>query len=129
MSSSEYKVREYCNQNYDIRELYEAVAGRRPGHGKCFCIMHDNVNTPAAKIYDNSMKCFGECNRMFGPYDILKRYFPEELNRVRSTIILPEVKKKHKPVQQMIRRSSLDLSKPIDQVITEILQNNIIETV
>lgn len=124
MNSSEYKVREYCNKNYDIRELYEAVAGRKPGHGKCYCIFHDNHNTPAAKIYDNSLKCFGECNRMFGPYDILRVYFPEELARIRNTIIVPEVVKKRKPIQQMLKRYQLDLTKPIDQIITEVIQFN-----
>ena len=62
---------------------------------------------------------------MFGPYDILKRFFPEELNRVRSTVIIPEVKRIHKPIQQMLKRSSLDLTKPVDQIIMEIIQNNI----
>lgn len=121
-NNSKYKLINYCNENYDIRELYEAVTGRKPPLGKCYCIFHSNHNTPAAKIYQNKLKCFGECNRLFGCYDIIKEFFPQELERIKQNIILPEVKSNRSEKMRVLGRGKLDLTKSIGSIITQILE-------
>lgn len=122
MNKDNYKIINYINENYDIRELYKEVMGRDPGHGKCFCPFHNNRNTPAAKIYDNRLKCFGECNRLFGPYDFLKRFYPDEINKVKTQIILPETKFERIQKERRITRNELDLTLPVSDVIKQILE-------
>lgn len=85
------KLAEYVNEKYQIRDLYLAITGRVPGNGKIFCPVHNNKNTPAAKIYGNALKCFGVCNCLYKPYDLMKIFFPEELVKIKESIVLPEV--------------------------------------
>lgn len=44
--------------------------------GKCFCVFHDNENTPSAKLYHDktgdTLWCFSEQKRYY-PSDVLKR--------------------------------------------------------
>lgn len=121
---SRYRIINYCNDNYDIRELYAAITGHEPGLGKIYCCMHQNSNTPAAKIYGNKLKCFGECNRLFGAYDLLKRYYPEEIEKVKRTLLLPSVQEKRvKKTMRTLSREDLDLSSPIQNIVKQILES------
>nr|DAG99857.1 MAG TPA: hypothetical protein [Herelleviridae sp.] len=123
-NDARYRIINYCNENYNIRELYAAVTGREPGFGKCYCIFHQNTDTPAAKIYGNKLKCFGECNRLFGSYDILKRYFPEEIEKIKQSLRIPDIQEKRvKKTLKTISRQDLDLSSPISDIITKILNS------
>lgn len=123
-TDSRYRIINYCNENYDIKELYSAITGREPGLGKIFCCMHQNNNTPAAKIYGNKLKCFGECNRLFGSYDLLKRYFPEEIEKVKRTLLLPSVQEKRvKKTMKTLSRCDLDLISPIQDIVKQILES------
>lgn len=121
------KLKAYVNAEYDIKELYARVMGRNPGTGKCFCPFHHNTDTPAAKIYDQSLKCFGECNRLFTSFDFLKEFFPDELDSIKRTVILPETVYKEKSISQVLKRSELDLSQPMDVIITKILKYNLLD--
>ena len=68
-----------------------STLGRVSTNGKVFCPFHHNVNTPAAKIYDeiNIMKCFA-CNKSYTAYDFVVNYDSVLLDKIKSTIILPE---------------------------------------
>lgn len=124
-SNPKYKLINYCNEHYDIKELYQAVTGRVPGHGKIYCCFHSNTNTPAAKIYDNKMKCFGECNRLFGCYDFLKEFFPEELEKIKRSIIIPEISdKKGTENISFLKREVLNLDAGIGDIVNLILNFN-----
>lgn len=114
---------DYVNANYDIRQLYTQVMHRDAGYGKCFCPFHENMNTPAAKIYDNVLKCFGACGRSYFPFDFLKTFFPDELDRIQGSIILKETSKELSTKIKMLHRKDLDLTKPIDEVIGVIFAN------
>lgn len=115
------KLAGYVNQTYEIRSIYKAITGREPGNGKVFCPMHDNHNTPAAKIYGNNLKCFGVCNCIYTPYDLLRRFFPEDLQRIETSIVLPETEEQ-KQNFSYIPRESLDLTKPLVVLIKEVIE-------
>lgn len=120
---SGHKIIDYINEHYDVRALYQEVTGRTPGNAKIYCPFHDNHNTPAAKIYGNSMKCFGECNRMFSPYDFIKRFFPEEIDKIKQKILVPETVKTHQKRRDFLKRGDLDLTLPIETIITKIIEH------
>lgn len=54
-------------------------------NGLFFCPMHDNFNTPAAKLFKDPngwcFYCFSE-NRIFGTYDIYKDIFNYDMDKV-----------------------------------------------
>lgn len=116
------KLIEYVNTNLVFREEYEEIYGRPPGMGKIFCPFHHNVNTPAAKVYGNNLKCFS-CNRLFSVYDLLKKHNPEKLERLKSTVIIPEETVSKVPKKRVLRRNDLDISKGITHVIKQIYDN------
>jgi hypothetical protein len=121
---SEHKIINYINENYSVEDLYEAVTGRKPGVGKVYCPFHKNTNTPAAKIYGNVLKCFGECNRVYGAYDFLKSFYPEEINKIKRTILLSEPPRKDKNKKDRVKREDINLNQPIEAVIKTILNGN-----
>lgn len=111
-----------------MNELYERVTGVKPPvNGKVFCIFHDNHNTKAAKIYgDKYLKCFGACQRAWTCYDVLKKYFPEELDRVNRTVVLPE--QDEKKFHRLRILKDLDLNQPLGNLYVQILHGNGFET-
>lgn len=112
-----HKVIDYINENFSLVEELQNYTNFKPSQGKVFCPFHHNVNTPAAKLYGNKLKCFGECNRMFGVYDVLKRWDPKRIDEIKSKLISTTVKvHPHQPLKHV------DLSLPIDQVIKQILE-------
>lgn len=115
------KLADYVNQTYDIRSIYQSITGRKPGSGKVFCPVHNNHNTPAAKIYGNNLKCFGICNCIYTPYDLLVRFYPDELKKIESSIVLPESEQSNKKFS-FIQRDKLDLSKPLVEILKEIVE-------
>lgn len=117
------KLAKYVNEHYDVRELYKEVTGRVPPEGKCFCPFHHNVNTPAAKIYGNALKCFGQCNRLFTPYDFLKKFFPEELTKVVQSVVLEEYSTSKKSFK-FLKRGEIDLSQPLECILKSIIKLN-----
>lgn len=66
-------------KSISIEDAYEEVFGQRPPAGKFFCPFHHNVNTPAAKVYGNSIKCFS-CNRSYSTFDLYYKFMPEKLS-------------------------------------------------
>lgn len=111
-----HKLIDYINDNYSIVEELQNYTSFRPSQGKVFCPFHHNVNTPAAKLYNNRLKCFGECNRMFGVYDVWKRWDPKRIDEVKSKVFVPTA-----PIEKSSSMKKVDLSKPIDIVIKQIL--------
>ena len=83
-------VREYINKLFTMRSVWAECFGESAPHGKCFCPFHDNSDSPAAKIYDNKLVCFGSCQRSYFPYDFLHKFRPDLL-RVHSSTVLPEL--------------------------------------
>lgn len=75
-------IRDKVNQTYGIREAYYLATGHQAPSGKCFCPFHHNVNTPAAKVYQKVMVCFGECHRSYDAYDFLKQFCPDLVAKV-----------------------------------------------
>lgn len=119
-----YDLINYINSNYDIQDLYYQVTGHHAGNGKCYCCFHPNHDTPAAKIYGNVLKCFGECNRVYGPYDFLKTFYPEQIDKIKSSVIIPKAQESKVSNVQPLSRTQLNLTAPITDIISTILVHN-----
>lgn len=82
------KLIDYIN-NLPLGSYYSQIFGEELPIGKFFCPFHHNVNTPAAKVYGNVIHCFS-CNKNYTTYDLLKRYYPQEISRINKEVILPQ---------------------------------------
>ncbi len=82
-------VRDYINATFSMGDVWYECFGVRLPYGKCFCPFHDNTDSPAAKVYDDHLTCFGACQRSYFPYDFLVKFRPD-LVRSCSSTILPE---------------------------------------
>lgn len=85
------KVVDYINQNLSLQDEYERIFNKKMPSGKFICPnpSHRHVSmTPSCKAYGNVFKCFGQCNRVFGVYDLLKWYDPDRINEVKSSMVL-----------------------------------------
>lgn len=114
---------EYVN-NLSIWEEYRNTFGRSLPAGKFFCPFHTNVNTPAAKVYGNHIKCFS-CNRNYTVFDLLRTFNPSRLDSLSKSIVAgPDKSQFRLPrVVKVPPASELDLSKGV----TVELLNKIIE--
>lgn len=116
-----YRTIEFINSHYDIHEVYEECLGRKLTSGKVVCPNpeHHHVNnTPSAKCYGNGIKCFGVCNRFFGPYDLYKWYKPERIDEIRSTMIF-DSKSKQSAVKRL-RPVPIDRTQSIEEIVHKI---------
>lgn len=77
-------TREAVNQKYSIREAYYLSLGKYPPSGKCFCPFHNNHRTPAAKVYQHHLVCFGECNRKYDSFDLLNKFRSDLVKELKS---------------------------------------------
>ena len=68
-----------------IQEEYRNTFGEDIPRGKFFCPWHYNVNTPAAKVYNNRIKCFS-CNRSYSTFDLLRDFNPERLSELQRRV-------------------------------------------
>lgn len=114
---------EYVN-NLSIWEEYRNTFGRSLPAGKFFCPFHTNVNTPAAKVYGNHIKCFS-CNRNYTVFDLLRTFNPSRLDSLSKSVVAGPDKSQFRPprVIKVPPLSELDLSKGV----TVELLNKIIE--
>lgn len=114
---------EYVN-NLSIWEEYRNTFGHSLSAGKFFCPFHTNVNTPAAKVYGNHIKCFS-CNRNYTVFDLLRAFNPSRLDSLSKSIVAgPDKSQFRLPrVVKVPPASELDLSKGV----TVELLNKIIE--
>lgn len=114
---------EYVN-NLSIWEEYRNTFGHSLPAGKFFCPFHTNVNTPAAKVYGNHIKCFS-CNRNYTVFDLLRTFNPYRLDSLSKSIVAgPDKSQFRLPrVVKVPPASELDLSKGV----TVELLNKIIE--
>lgn len=115
------KVKEYINKHYSLEQEWIKVYGEPPSRGKVFCPFHSNTETPAAKIYENTIKCFGACKRTYTLYDFLKRLNPERLSELTRATIMPESEPVKLKSTVIVNRDVLDLEKPIGEIIKDIL--------
>ena len=114
---------QYVN-SLDIREEYRNTFGSILPTGKFFCPWHHNVNTPAAKVYGNHIKCFS-CNRNYTVFDLLRAFNPSRLDSLSKSVVAGPDKSQFRPprVIKVPPLSELDLSKGV----TVELLNKIIE--
>lgn len=114
---------EYVN-NLSIWEEYRNTFGHFLPAGKFFCPFHTNVNTPAAKVYGNHIKCFS-CNRNYTVFDLLRAFNPSRLDSLSKSVVAGPDKSQFRPprVIKVPPLSELDLSKGV----TVELLNKIIE--
>lgn len=86
------RLAEWVNSNLSFRDEYRTIFGREAPYGNCACPWHQTgvVNTPAAKIYDNRLKCFGQCGRSYSVFDLLCRFNPERLRSISASGVIPE---------------------------------------
>lgn len=82
-------VRDYINSTFSMRSVWAECFSSKVPYGKCFCPFHDNTDSPAAKIYDDHLTCFGACQRSYYPYDFLKKFRPD-LIKAHASHVLPE---------------------------------------
>lgn len=104
-----------------MEEEYTRIFGDSPRVGKIFCPFHENSHTPAAKVYGNIIKCFGACGRSFSVYDLLRRYDPDRIVTLKSSMLLPDTAKASSKSIKVVPRSQLDLSLPIGVLVNKIL--------
>lgn len=114
---------QYVN-SLDVREEYRNTFGSVLPSGKFFCPWHHNVNTPAAKVYGNHIKCFS-CNRNYTVFDLLRAFNPSRLDSLSKSVVAGLDKSQFRPprVIKVPPLSELDLSKGV----TVELLNKIIE--
>lgn len=120
------KLIDYINKNLSLEDEYFRIFGRHLNSSKFRCPnpMHQHKNnTPSCKMYGNVFKCFGQCNRVFGVYDLLKWYNPERINEIKSSVILEDaqINVKSEPIVKV----SVDRSKAISQILYDITGINI----
>lgn len=69
----------------DLPKILKELDIRPQQNGLMFCPMHDNFNTPAAKLFKDKTGwhffCFSE-NKQFGTYDVYKEIYNLNMNRV-----------------------------------------------
>lgn len=82
-------VRDYVNGIFPMRVVWSECFNTKLPYGKCLCPFHDNTDSPAAKVYDNRLVCFGACQRTYYPYDFLKKFRPD-LIKSHAAHVLPE---------------------------------------
>lgn len=82
-------IRKYVNSVITPQRAYELCFGTLPPSGKCMCPFHDNTRTPAAKVYDYGLRCYGSCNRVYTSYDMLSRFNPDYLSKLAQTQLPP----------------------------------------
>lgn len=87
---SHSKIARWVNDNLSFREEYRLIFGREAPYGNVHCCFHDNVGTPAAKIYGNRLHCFGACGRSYSVYDLLRLHNPGRLREVALSGVVPE---------------------------------------
>lgn len=122
---SKYKTIDFINENFDIHDVYEECFGRPLRDCKIVCPNpeHHHVNnTPSAKCYGNMIKCFGACNRVFGPYDLYKWYKPEKIEEIRSTYLYTPKQQENK--QMRLKPVAIDRTKPISEIIRTIVNGD-----
>lgn len=91
-----HKIIEYINTTCDLDDEYYQIFQRHLPTGKFICPNpeHQHVNnTPSCKRYGNVFKCFGQCNRVFGVYDLLKWYNPKRIDELKTQLI-PDMQQK-----------------------------------
>lgn len=103
-------LREIVNSQVTIREAFYLATGRQAPSGKCFCPFHDNHNTPAAKVYQDRMVCFGECQRGYDSYDFLRRFRSDLINQIKTSHVYDSTttKPKFKQVLPDFRNLTLE---------------------
>jgi len=71
-----------------MREIMEFNGYEIEPSGRCFCPFHVNVNTPAAKFFDegNDLRCFAE-SKTYKVFDLMKVFNWDE-DRIRG--LLPD---------------------------------------
>ena len=68
-----------------IQDEYRNTFGADLPRGKFFCPWHYNINPPAAKVYNNRIKCFS-CNRSYSTFDLLRDFNPERLSELQKRV-------------------------------------------
>lgn len=118
------RVAAYINDSLSFQEEYFRIFGKQLGTGKVFCPFHVNVNTPAAKLYNNVLKCFS-CGRVYTVYDLLYKFDKERITQIKqqSILMVKDTKIGNRSNRvKIVPRSKLDLDQPILSVITRIVE-------
>lgn len=103
---------------------YANIFGSKPPQGKMFCCFHTNTDTPAAKIYGNSMKCFS-CQRTYRTFDLLRVHNPQRLQELASQLMAVTAPTMDFTSMRLhvVPYESLDLSKGITLQLLDSLIN------
>lgn len=112
------KLIDYINNNLSLEEEYKEIFGHSLPSGKFICPNPSHVhknNTPSCKAYGNKFKCFGQCNQVFGVYDLLKWHNPKKIEDIKTSVILttPVDSVSHKPNYHKINTQGLSLEQVI----------------
>lgn len=86
------KLIDYIN-SMSLEDVWYEVFGYQLPINKFSCPNPEHQhssNTPSCKVYGNRFKCFGQCNRMFGPYDLYKWYAPERIREIKGSLVIPQ---------------------------------------
>lgn len=114
------KLINWINSNLSLQDEYFRIFHRDLSNGKFLCpnpLHKHSSNTPSCKVYGNVFKCFGQCNRVFGVYDLLKWYNPERIEEIKSTVVVTETPVKEK---FSIKKIKVDRSDPLKKILYDI---------
>ena len=107
------KIIDYINENVSLHEEYFRIFGRELPSGKFTCPNPEHMhksNTPSCKVYGNKFKCFGQCSRMFGVYDLLKWYNPKRIDEIVASSVIEKTERRQTiPVYKVTVDRSLSL--------------------
>lgn len=107
-----------------IQDEYRNTFGSDLPRGKFFCPWHYNVNTPAAKVYNNRIKCFS-CNKSYSTFDLLRDFNPERLTELQKKVTPPPAIDPPKRARRLSypKLSELDLSSGITVELLNTIAN------
>ena len=86
-----------------------------------FCPFHSNTNSPAAKLYGNSMKCFSYA-RWYNVSDLLKTFNLEKYESIKTSKLITRNRVDCNKPLAFIPRAQLDISLPISEIINLIVR-------
>lgn len=116
-------VVEYVN-TLPIGEEYVRIFGEQLPDRNFFCPFHHNVNTPSAKVYGNTIKCFS-CNRSYGTFSLLWKFNKKRIEELIAGQVFPELRRVVKPHGKVvfIPREQLDIPEVLSVEFLDKLAN------
>lgn len=113
-----HKLIDYIN-SLPLEQEWYTIFGTNLPQGKFICpnpLHKHKSNTPSCKVYGNGFKCFGQCNRYFGVYNLLQWYNPARIEEIKKTVLVPKIQR---PLSRSIQ---VNVHGSPEQVVEQLIQ-------